>query len=125
MTYTITWHRENRVLYMKLEGEVAGEELVKMEAEAFEIIQKASGMIHAIVDMRDIANQSTLNSSFSNMNRHKHPNQGISVIVLPHINRVAKFITSTMMQVLRLQFRICETIEEAEAIIDKVDVRVV
>lgn len=122
--YTISWYRENRVMLMKLEGTVPPEELVQMEAEAFEIIKTASGVVHAIIDMREIANPNSMNSAFSNMNRPKHPNQGISVIVLPSINRVAKFITSTMMQVLRLQFRICETMDEAEAIINKVDVRV-
>jgi hypothetical protein len=121
MGYKISWHRENRVLYMKLEGEVSASELMQMEAEAFDIIQKANGLIHAIVDMREIANPSSLNNSLS---RNKHPNQGISVLVMPNMNRIGKFIASTMMQVLRLQFRICETIEEAEAIIDKMDVRV-
>ena len=121
--YTISWHRENRVLYMKLEGQVAADELIKMEVEAFEIIKNATGVIHAIVDMRLIANASSLNSAFANMKRSNHPNQGISVIVLPSINRIAKFITSTMMQVLHLQFRLCESMEEAEAIIEKVDVR--
>jgi hypothetical protein len=124
MSYEISWHREDRVMYMKLSGTVPPDELVRMEAEAFDIIQKANGVIHAIVDMRDIANPNSMNSSFAGMNRNKHPNQGFSIIVLPTMNRVAKFITSTMMQVLRLQFRICETIEEAEAILDKVDVRV-
>jgi hypothetical protein len=121
--YTISWHRENRVMYMKLEGEMPPDELVKMEAEAFELIQKAPGMIHAIVDLRLLNNPNSMSSSMGGMNKNKHPNQGMSVIVVPPMNRISKFVTSTMMQVLRLQFRICETIEEAEAIIDKVDVR--
>jgi hypothetical protein len=122
MSYQISWHRENRVLYMKLEGDMPPDELVRMEAEAFNLIKNANGIIHAIVDMRSLNNPGSLSNSLS---KNKHDNQGISVIVMPNMNRIGKFIASTMMQVLRLQFRICETIEEAEAIIDKLDVRVV
>jgi hypothetical protein len=122
--YTISWHRENRVLHMKMEGEVGNEELQKMEAEAFELIQNAPGIVHAIVDLRLLSNPNSMGSSMGGMSRNKHPNQGMSIIVVSSMNRISKFVVSTMMQVLRLQFRICESMEEAEAIIDKVDVRV-
>jgi hypothetical protein len=109
---------------MKLEGEMDTAELQKMEAEAFELIKNAPGVVHAIVDLRGLSNPNSMGSSMGSMSRNKHPNQGMSIVVVSSMNLISKFVVSTMMQVLRLQFRICETIEEAEAIIDKVDIRV-
>ena len=124
MAYKISWYRENRVMLMTLSEDVPNAELSQMEAEAFEIIKAAEWVVHAIVDMREMtSNPQNLNSAFGNMSRSKHPNQGISIIVLPKMNRVAKFVTSTIMQVLRLQFRLCDSMEEAETIVNKLDVR--
>lgn len=124
LPYTIDWHINNRVLIIEVIGEISGDELRQMEAEAFEHIRKAPCTIHAIVDLRRLGvRPGTLQESLKDTKRPKHKNQGTSVIVTPPMHPVVKFICSAVMTTLQLKYDICDSLEEAHEKIAKLEAK--
>src|SRR5688572_33414146 len=97
-SYSIDWYITNRVLLITIIGEISGDELRQMEAEAFDHIRKASSIIHAVVDLQRLSvRPGNLQEALKDTKRPKHKNQGTSVIVAPPMHPVIKFICSAVM----------------------------
>jgi len=121
MPYQMSWYREY-IMLIELEGEVTAEDLQKMADEGFDLVSAAAHKVHAIVDTSKMSSTPmSLNKNMSSIHQKKHANQGLTVMVMPNTNVIAGFISSTIMQVLRLEYRLVRSIEEAEATIRRVD----
>jgi len=121
MPYQINWHDKN-ILLIELEGEISGEELGIIAEESFQLVVAASQVIHAIVDTSKMTTSPlNLRKSVSSIEGRRHPNQGLTVMVIPKMNIILSYASTTIMQLLRLEFRIVRSIEEAEATIHRID----
>jgi hypothetical protein len=113
LAYSVSWYISNRVLLITVLGEISGDDLYRMASEAFSRIRKAPSVVHAIVDLRYLSKRpANLQMAFQDVWRHRHPNQGTSVIVTP-MHPVAKFICTTVMGSLGLKAEFRNTFEEA------------
>jgi hypothetical protein len=112
--YSVEWYIGNRVLLITVYGELSVKQLQEMEAEAFKLIRKAPCVIHAIVDLQRLSvRPGSLQEAFKNVKRMRHKNQGTSVIVASPMHPVVKFVSSGVMTMLRLNYDICDSLEEA------------
>lgn len=124
LPYSIDWQITNRVLIIRITGDISAEQLAQLSAEAFEHIRKASCPIHAIVDLQRLSvRPQTIQEAVRNAGQRQHKNQGTSVIVTPPMHPVVKFICSAVMTTLQLKYDICDSLDEAHEKIAKLEAK--
>jgi hypothetical protein len=122
MPYKISWH-DKRTILVELIGEISSDEFLTMTNESFELVQAATERIDAIVDQSQAAAlPRSINTLAKSIPRNKHPNQGMTILLIPKMNQLGRFAASTLLQVLGLEYRIAQNMEEAEAILQKLHV---
>lgn len=115
MPYTISWHTENQIMLIELKGIITEDELTAITDDTFELIQQTDNRVHAIVDQSAVEKMPKSLKALSNsIPRNRSENQGITVLLVPDMNRWGKFIASTLMQLVGLEYRIVSSMEEAE-----------
>lgn len=120
MPYKITWHTENHIMLVELIGKVTEDELTAITNESFEMVQQSNNRVHAIVDQSTVESMPKSLQALSNsMPRNRSENQGITVLIVPKMNRFGRFVSSMTLQLIGLEYRIVESIQEAEALLQK------
>jgi hypothetical protein len=125
MSYTISWFIEKRVMLIELSGRVELEEFERLHNEAFAYVAESPYRVHAIADLSRFEGMPTnFKMLTSATNKEKTANQGMTVLVMPKLARIIRFVGSLVMQTLHLEYRICETIDDAVQIIQHIDAAV-
>jgi hypothetical protein len=120
--YKVSWYIQDRVLLIKVVGEITVNQTRQMEKEAFDFIKRAPNLVHAIVDLSALgARPPGVGQAFGNINAPRHKNQGTSVIINPMGNPVVRFICSSVLNNMNLSFKFCTSYEEAEQKIAKLE----
>jgi len=118
MPYTISWHTENHIMLVELSGIVTQDELTSITDESFGLVQQSTARVHAIVDQSAVESMpKSLKALSSSMPRNRSENQGITVLIVPDMNRWGKFIASTLMQLVGLEYRVVNSMDEAESLL--------
>jgi hypothetical protein len=122
MPYKISWY-DNRTLLIELIGVISADDFLAVTNESFALVEAASERIHGIVDQSQaLSLPLSINSLARYIPRNKHPNQGMSILVIPKLNPIGRFAASTLLQILGLEYRIAQNMEEAEAILQKIHI---
>ena len=122
MPYNISWHIENRVMLIEIIGTIALDEFEQLHNEAFACVTQSPHKVHAIADVSQFAASSTnLRLLMSNSNKDKDDGQGMTILVAPKIPKMLHFTASIVLQTLRLEYRICQTVDEAMGILRRID----
>lgn len=118
MPYTISWHTKNHIMLVELSGIVTEDELTAITDESFELVKQSTERVHAIVDQSAVESMpKSLKALNNSMPRNRSEKQGITVLIVPDMNRWGKFIASTLMQLVGLEYRIVNSMEEAESLL--------
>lgn len=122
MPYNMSWYVDKRVILIEIIGKIQLEEFEQLHNEAFEYVEQSPYKVHAIADMSQFeaipTNVKLLSSASSKEKSHK---QGMTVLVMPKMPGIIRFIASIILQTLRLEYRMCQTTEEAISILRNVD----
>lgn len=119
MPYQISWHNPNTML-IELSGDVSPEDFLNITSESFALVEAANEKIDAIIDQSQAKTLPlNLRVLVDSVPRNRHPNQGMTVMLIPKMNQLGRFAASTLLQILGLEYRIAQTMEEAEAILQK------
>jgi hypothetical protein len=122
MPYKISWY-DKRTLLIELIGEISSDDFMAMTNESFALVEAASERIDAIVDQSQAKSLPlSINTLAKNIPRNKHGNQGMSILLIPKMNSIGRFAASTLLQILGLEYRIAQSMEEADAILRKIHV---
>lgn len=122
MPYNISWYIEKRVILIEINGRIDLEEFEKLHNESFDYVMQSQFKVHAIADLSQFeAIPTNLRMLSSATSQEKNHNQGMTVLVMPKMPGVIRFIASIVMQTLRLEYRMCETVDEAINILKRVD----
>jgi len=122
MPYQISWYVEQRVLRINIIGKIDIDEFERLHTESFSFVETSSNKVHAIVDLSQFeALPTNLRMLTSATSEEKSHNQGMTILVMPNMNGVLRFLCSVVMQTLRLEYRVCETNEQAVEILNRVD----
>ena len=125
MTYEISWYIPNRVMLIKVSGNIDLEEFECLHNEAFEYVSQSHFKVHAIADLSEFkAIPTNIRLLFSASNTEKDHKQGMTVLVQPKMPAMIRFVASLIMQTLRLEYRVCETMEDAMKILHRVDLEI-
>jgi hypothetical protein len=119
MPYQISWHNPSTML-IELIGEVSSDDILSMTNESFVLVEAATEKIDAIIDQSKVITMPrSLNALIQSIPRNRHANQGTTILLIPKINQLGRFAASTLLQVLGLDYRIVQNMEEAETILKK------
>lgn len=122
MPYQISWYREPYIMLIQLEGKMSVEEMQTLIQDSFEHVRNASNAVHAMIDPSKLESIPMNLQGFKAMVKgNHHTNQGMTVFIAPTMNPMFKFISTTMFQMMRWEYRICDNYSQAETIIRKVD----
>src|SRR5688500_4376200 len=117
MPYQISWHNPS-TMFIALVGELKEDEILAMTNESFLLVEAATEKIDAIIDQSQLISMPrSLNALFKSIPRNRHSNQGITILLIPKMNQLGRFAASTMLQVLGLDYRIVQNLEEAEKLL--------
>ncbi len=123
MPYEISWYVEHRVIFIKISGDIDLEEFEQLHADSFAMVENSHHKVHAIADLSEFnAAPTNLRALSAASNPEKNHNQGLTVLVAPKIAGIFTFLFSVILQTLKLEYRISETVEDAVTILKKVDV---
>lgn len=118
MPYIISWHTHNHIMLVQLIGDVSEDDLTTMTNETFKMVEQSDNRVHAIVDQSAVTTlPKSLKALSSSMPRNRSDNQGLTVLIVPSMNRVGKFLSSMALQLIGLEYRIVDSIEEAESLL--------
>lgn len=122
MAYTIDWYVDRRVLEIAISGQISIDEFEQLHQDSFALVEQSSYKVHAIADLSQFdAIPANLKMLTSASNHEKNHNQGMTILVMPKVQSVIRFLITIIMQTLRLEYRICETVEEAIEVLKRVD----
>lgn len=125
MPYQISWYMEQHIMLIKVTGAMDIEEFTQLHTESFAYVTHSPFKTHAIVDLSQFSTiPSNLRMLTSASNSEKVDNQGMTVMVMPGMPSMIRFLVSIIMQTMRLEYRVCETIDEAVDILRRVDVAI-
>lgn len=123
MPYKLTWYVVNHVILIEITGHIDLTEFEQLHNEAFEYVANSQHKVHAIADLSQFeAVPTNLRMLSSATNKEKTHKQGMTVLVMPKMPGMIRFIVSLIMQTLRLEYRICESIDEAMSILERIDI---
>jgi hypothetical protein len=119
MPYKISWYNK-RTMLVELLGEISSEEFAAMTNASFALVEAANERIDAIVDQSQAQSLPlNINTLARNIPRNKHGNQGMTILLIPKLHQLGRFVGSTLLQILGLEYRIAQSMEEADAILQK------
>ena len=123
MPYKTFWLKEDRIVFAELVGEFAGEEMITFNEHLRDsYLVKGKPPVHIICDISSLVAyprnvKMIRNGSEISM---KHPNVGW-VIIVGHDNRMLRFLSSTVFQLLGINFKMASSLEEAEKVLERVE----
>jgi hypothetical protein len=98
------------------------QDLRQMEAEAYDIIQQADNVIHAIVDLRGFTGKAQdIQQALGTIRGRRHKNQGTSVLIFTMKNPIGQFVAETILDHIGLPFKVTSSFEDAEIKIAKLE----
>ncbi|MEL6148049.1 MAG: hypothetical protein AAFU54_12085 [Chloroflexota bacterium] len=122
MPYNISWHIQDRVMLIEISGNISVQEFEQLHRDSFEYVGQSSYKVHAIADVSDFsAAPANVRMLVSATNEEKDDRQGMTVLVAPNLPKIFGFLASVILQSLRLEYRICDTREEAIEILRRID----
>lgn len=122
MAYQIAWYIDQRVLEISINGQVSIDEFEQLHLDSFALVEKSPYKVHAIADMSQFdAMPTNLKMLTSASSQEKNHNQGMTILVMPKVQSVIRFLMTVVMQTLKLEYRICETREEAIDVLKRID----
>lgn len=122
MAYQIDWYINQRVLEISISGQVSIDEFEQLHLDSFALVEKSPYKVHAIADMSHFdAMPTNLKMLTSASSHEKNHNQGMTILVMPKVQSVIRFLMTVVMQTLKLEYRICETREDAIDVLQRID----
>ncbi|PJF21133.1 MAG: hypothetical protein CUN56_12645 [Phototrophicales bacterium] len=122
MPYDLSWYIEKRVMMIYLTGHITTEELYEMTDETRVLLEQGEGKVHALVDYSQAESiPRSLSTLVNEIKREKDPKQGITILIMPKTNKMMQFVANIMMQVIGLEFRQVQTMDEALNTLRRVD----
>jgi hypothetical protein len=122
MTYRISWHTPNHILYIEIIGRIAVAEFEQLHQETFAYVAASPHKVHAIADISQFETYpNNLRLLSAAAHKDQDDNQGMTVLVTPYMPRLLYFFVSVILQKLQLEYRLCQTVEEALEILRRSD----
>ena len=114
MTYTLSWHIPERVLYLTLDGQPALSELQSINREVMEILDQSESKIHLVLDVLNLrAGYDTSNHLRDTQQYMNHANlEGIFVVAENKLNRLITLMAFCFSRAYFAQF---DNFQNAEA----------
>lgn len=122
MPYRIDWLIKDHIILIEMIGDVTLEDLHHMTLESQGYVERGAAHVHAVVDQRQVSSlPSDMRQVIATVRQVRVPPTGISVMVMPRIQPLFKFIASVLMQVVSLDYRFANTFEEALIVLSRID----
>jgi hypothetical protein len=120
MPFEMFWYVEKRVLFVRIYGALAVEEIGVLSKEALERLDNATERFHILLDLTQIEKYPTnLGQVRKMMVRDKNPLLGWWVLI--GTNSFIRFLMSALSQVANIHFRAVASLDEATKALGEID----
>jgi hypothetical protein len=123
MSYTIKWHRENRIIHLRIWGSFTDEELITCSNEIRDnFLEVGIPPVHVICDVLGVESYPHNIAIIKKGSQPylSHRSMGW-FIFLGFDTPIMRFLANTIMQILMRNFKHARTMEDALAILCRVD----
>ena len=125
MPYKTFWYEENKVIFTEVIGNFTFEELQNCNQEFldnyFESNENNGQPIHLIVDLRSMTDFPKKLGSVRDASRKTANFSQLGWLILIGVdNPLLKFLSTTILQLVRINCKIVQTLEEAEITLERV-----
>lgn len=112
MAYEVSWHRQDRVVYLRVHGAFTIDELKTAAVFINDGVMNGVPPVHLIVDVREVRSIPTNVLEIKNINEYLgHENMGWLVIVGAH--STVNMIASVISRLLKTQYQNFRTLDSA------------
>lgn len=120
MPYQISWMVQQRLMHIELFGNMTLDELRAVAQESIAYTQAGIAPVHAVIDQSRVERVPiSLSTLVNSMTIGVQPNSGVSVLVGG--SRFTRYITQMLYQLVRLDMRQAEDIDQAIAVLQRLD----
>lgn len=120
MPVEVKWHQEGHIIYNRFYGDVSFDDLQESNRLCNQMVVDAPTKIHMIVEITEMDSFPTQLSQFGDVIKMLSSTPNIGATMIVGANRIARFVTNVVSQLARLEFRMVDTMAEAEAILNRV-----
>jgi len=112
MSFSVTWHLEKRVIYLKVFDIVTPEDVINLNQETKSLMNVGIHPVHVIIDTLGVSEYpNNLRWVIRLLQTSCIPPTGWSVLV--QTNPAIRVLASTILGILRLPVHTCTTLQEA------------
>ncbi|RMG86802.1 MAG: STAS/SEC14 domain-containing protein [Chloroflexi bacterium] len=119
MPFEISWYIPKRVILSRLVGDVTEDDMHGMFDLSIAMLDEGQPPVHMIADQTAVGKFPNNLSAMQFMVRKPHPNMGWVVVVSS--NRVARFLTNILFQVMPVPTKMVDTMDAALTYLNHVD----
>lgn len=120
MPYQISWLLEDRLMLIQLHGKVSIEEIGQCAHESQSRVANGKAPVHAIADLRGIETVPYDPRGLIQEIRYiRTDKSGFTAVIAT--NPIVRFLANTALQLTSGQTRFCQDVEEAMAVLKRVD----
>jgi hypothetical protein len=113
-SFSVDWLEKDRSIHVVIHQNISGSMVKEIQSYTSEYFRRADRNLHAIVDIR---NMSRAEPSVETAKGHIRPisskNHGATIIIVPPMNPLLKFIAGATMRAIGRPFHLCYTMDEA------------
>jgi hypothetical protein len=123
MAYKLFWHSKPNVLYLEMSGEFDKDAMYKSSHEIRDdFLENSAVLVHILVDTQAVKSYTKdlrvireATQIYSN-----HPKLGWMILIGIE-NPITKFLANATLQIIKKQFKMAKSLEEAMAVLKEVD----
>ena len=121
MAYSVDWYIHNRILNVRFIDYIDDNDMAGVNAEVIDHLDGLQNKAHLVVDLRGLKKYPTNVRHIKDFTEYlRHPNMGF-VIALGIDNPLMRFFATVIPQVVGIDFRSAKEMDEALAILRRVD----
>ncbi len=119
MPFELSWYVPKRVILSRLIGDITEDDMHGMFDLAIAMLDEGHPPVHLIADHTHMGKFPNNFGAMQFMVRKPHPNMGWVVVISP--NRVARFLTNVLFQVMPVPTKMVDTMDTAWAYLNQID----
>ncbi|MGB1287334.1 MAG: hypothetical protein ACPG7F_12420 [Aggregatilineales bacterium] len=122
MPVDVSWYKnyENKIAYSRFYGDITLEDVQNEFIHYQNFVENLDTPVAQIVDSREVTGYPLKLGLFKEIIQHHKINQTQGFVVIVGVSGIAHFLVSILTQMIKREYRLADTLEEAEAIIHRV-----
>ena len=121
MATQTSWYIKDRVVLCRVDGNFTLDEIKQASDEIKSLLEQGRRPVHVISDVRELKEYPIRLGDIKNSTEYlRHPAMGWQIVV-SHQNQLIRFLATVLGQAVHVNIRVVSTMEEATAVLERID----